>query len=397
MARQTLATLLMILTVVVTDHGQLRPDPARLALTSPELLKELKTDPFDYLRFINRPWVARVCEVFNGDLHDQPAVRLHGDAHIEQFAVSTDAWGLDDFDDSARGPALIDIVRFLGSVELVTRERRWTRGRDAVFVRFLAGYKRGLLQPDYRPPAPDLVRHLRAKSPGTRTAFLAWGESKMQPMEEASTRAVMAGMAALAPLLRKERPDLSPDYFQIVRAGWLRMGIGSAISKKILVRVQGPSVDPADDELIEAKPAGHLYGLSCLDSHASGTVLRVIAGNRQLGRMKHKILAVGPKLAIPEVVVRGEELGDWWIRSWDPSYREVHISDLRSVRDLDEIAFDAGVQLGAGSLSEESGERGSAIRRQAGDAIARIETRIRKETIEMVDELMRGWNELRKQ
>ena len=397
MARQTLATLFMILTVVVTGHGQLRPDPARLALASPELMKELKTDPFDYFRFINRPWVARVCEVFNGDLHDQPAVRLHGDAHIEQFAVSTGAWGLDDFDDSARGPAIIDIVRFLGSVELVIRQRKWARGRDAVFVRFLAGYKRGLLQPDYRPPAPDLVRHLRAKSPGTRAAFLAWGESKMQPMEEASTRAVEAGMAAVAPLLRKERPDLSPDYFQIVRAGWLRLGIGSAISKKILVRVQGPSVDPTDDELIEAKAAGNLDGLSCLDAQASATVLRVIAGNRQLGRMKHKILAVGPELAIPEVVVRGEELGEWWIRSWDPSYREVNVSDLRSVRDLDEIAFDVGVQLGAGSLSEESGERGSAIRRQAWDAIARIETRIRKETIEMVDDLMRGWNELRKQ
>jgi uncharacterized protein (DUF2252 family) len=89
-------------------------------------------------------------------------VRLHGDPHVEQFAVSADAWGLEDFDDSARGPAIIDIVRFLGSIALVTRQRGWTGHRDALFKRFFAGYQRGLSSPDYQPPTPDLVRYLRA-------------------------------------------------------------------------------------------------------------------------------------------------------------------------------------------------------------------------------------------
>jgi hypothetical protein len=44
-------------------------------------------------------------------------VRLHGDAHIGQFAVTADEWGLGDFDDSTRGPAFVDIVRFLGSID----------------------------------------------------------------------------------------------------------------------------------------------------------------------------------------------------------------------------------------------------------------------------------------
>ena len=39
---------------------------------------------------------------------------------------------LDDFDDSARGPALVDIVRFLGSIDLAARQRGWTRDRDAL-------------------------------------------------------------------------------------------------------------------------------------------------------------------------------------------------------------------------------------------------------------------------
>ena len=71
------------------------------------------------------------------DLRDLPVVRLHGDAHVEQFAIAQDAWGLDDFDDSARGPAAVDIVRFLGSIELVARQRSWEKDRDRLFDRFV--------------------------------------------------------------------------------------------------------------------------------------------------------------------------------------------------------------------------------------------------------------------
>ena len=95
--------------------GQLRPNPAALASAPAELLDQLRADAFTYFRFINRAWVASVCEAF-ADVPDVPLVRLHGDAHIEQFAVTKDAWGLDDFDDSARGPLFVDIVRFLGSI-----------------------------------------------------------------------------------------------------------------------------------------------------------------------------------------------------------------------------------------------------------------------------------------
>ena len=31
----------------------------------------------------------------------------------------------------------------------------------------------------------------------------------------------------------QQRPDLADDYFRITRAGWLRMGIGSATAKKV--------------------------------------------------------------------------------------------------------------------------------------------------------------------
>ena len=65
------------------------------------------------------------------------------DAHVEQFAFTRDAWGLGDFDDSACGPSFIDIVRFLGSIELagarLRRQPRETKeiGKDAVSVAIL--------------------------------------------------------------------------------------------------------------------------------------------------------------------------------------------------------------------------------------------------------------------
>jgi hypothetical protein len=88
--------------------AQLRPEPGAIEFASGDLLDRLRADPFAYFRFVNRSWTTRVCEVFADEMRDLPIARLHGDAHVEQFAVTKDAWGLDDFDDSARGPALVD-------------------------------------------------------------------------------------------------------------------------------------------------------------------------------------------------------------------------------------------------------------------------------------------------
>ena len=83
-----------------------------------------------------------MCDDFGRDLEGLPVIRLHGDAHVEQFALTQDAWGLDDFDDSASGLAVVDIVRLLDSVDLVARRRSWEQDRERLFDRFGEGYKR---------------------------------------------------------------------------------------------------------------------------------------------------------------------------------------------------------------------------------------------------------------
>ena len=380
-----LATLCIVVSPPALAYRQLLAHPVVMAGAPAELIEQLRADPFTYFRFVNRAWTARVCEAF-ADVTSPPIVRLHGDAHIEQFALTKAAWGLDDFDDSARGPSFVDIVRFLGSLDLASRQRGWTRDRDQLWNRFFEGYRLGLSNPSAQPREPDIVRELRRHAPMTRAAHLSWGESQMQPIDEARSKVIVAGLEAFEQLVRGERPDFAPGYFAIKRAGWLRLGVGSAASMKVLIRVQGPTTDPDDDVLLEGKEAVNLDGVGCLETPPTRPAIRVIAGARQLGRLKHDILAVAPTLLLPAAADRAEHWLDWWVVSWEPTYREVRLGDLRSVKDLADISFDSGVQLGAGKVVS--------VRGQELASNTRLEQRLRKETSTIVEELLAAWREL---
>jgi hypothetical protein len=89
---------------------------------------------------------------------------------------------------------------------------------------------------------------------------------------------------------------------------------------------------------------------------------------------------------IPPVADRAEHWLDWWVSSWEPSYREVHLSDLRSVEDLADIVYDSGLQLGASKLVS--------VRKEALASVGKLEGRLRKETAIIVEELLAGWREL---
>jgi Uncharacterized protein conserved in bacteria (DUF2252) len=370
-------------------RAPLRPQPAALDRAPPELLERLRTNQFAYFRFVNRAWTANVCELFAPMLADVPIVQLHGDAHIEQYAVTSQAWGLDDFDDSARGPSLVDIIRFLGSVELLTAHRGWSRDLNTLFDRFFEGYRRGLEEPGARPTEPEFVRRLRTSLPPDRAAHLAWGEQKMEPLPEDARANATAGLELFAKLVYKERSDLPPGYFAIQRLGWLRFGVGSTGTNKILFRVAGRTADPDDDVLLEAKEPSHLDGIGCLQLPSSTEAARVIAGSKQLGRIRHDILGVVPEYE------RKWGVRKWWIRSWEPSYREVQFDDLHSVTDLSALVYDSGVQLGAGRVHDESPEKAALLRKAELAAMKRFEGRLRASVKELLGDLVAGWQEFR--
>ena len=66
---------------------------------------------FRYFRMLARQFDARTCYEFRDLRWRLPSVAVHGDAHIEQFAITDTSSRLSDFDKSGFGPSVVDLVR----------------------------------------------------------------------------------------------------------------------------------------------------------------------------------------------------------------------------------------------------------------------------------------------
>jgi uncharacterized protein (DUF2252 family) len=356
-----------------------------------ELVLLLRQSSYDFFRAVNREWTSRVCGAFEGDRDALTPVRLQGDAHIEQYAVTDTAYGLDDFDDSSEGPAVIDLVRFIGSLNLAARDRGWQAQTDHIVGEFLQGYRRGLERSDYMPHTPALVQRLRHNPVRDRAAFLAWAEGLMIPVPASIARQAHQALSLLAEQAAKDRPDLSPTYFTVKKIGGFRLGIGSRRVPKLLVRVEGPSPRPSDDLILEAKQPADLTGVSCLEPEAESPAIRIITGARQIGRLHHEVLSL-----VPKMTRGGDSTRHWWIHDWMPSYQEVGIQTLWSASDLAELARDAGAQLGSASLPV-SGPAAQETRKRQSKTIKRLDRRIREEARQLTNDMLAAWEVFRRQ
>jgi len=386
-----------VVALALASDRPLVPDAAAVAAAPPELVRRVQADAYNYFRLVNREWTVRACEMFAADLPGQPIAQLHGDAHLEQYAFTADAWGLDDFDDSARGPAFVDILRFLGSLTLFVQDRGWAVHTERLFDRFFEGYRQGVSNPAFQPPEPEIIRRLLAKTPQrTPAAFLEWADGLMRPLSDVQMQGAVAGMKVFSSALRQELPATPDGYFDIVRAGRLRIGVGSAAVPKVLFRVRGPSADPSDDVVLEAKATRGLEGTACLQQAHGRPTMRVVTGNRQVGRLRHEILAAGPDLPVDELKLQRFHLKDWWLRSWEASYREVARSDYRTVNELAAVVFDSGVQLGAGRIHGTEGAAAAELTAASLASLDALEPRLRTATQTLVGELLAGWREIRR-
>jgi hypothetical protein len=357
-----------------------------------KLLSRLKADAYVYFRFINRPWARATCEALGVGPAQQPRVHLHGDAHVNQYAFTRTEHGLDDLDDTISGPAALDVVRFLGSIHLATRARGWVGERDALFDEFFEGYRQATINPDYQPPTPSYVVRMRAALPEdpSRVAFLRWAESLMHPVSDADVPGIEEGRRRLGEMIRSERPDLPSFYFEPKRVGWLRMGVGSALTPKLLFRCEGPTRAAADDLLLEARELSDLNEVSCVDTSQSEQAARIIEGYGRIGRISHDIVVVVPGPPEP-----GPDDREWWARSWEPSYRELQLDELVSPRELAEVVHDAAAQLGQGHVWAPEGVPQELLRRRQLEWVASSEARMRDVAVRMAEDLLEAWESFR--
>jgi hypothetical protein len=164
------------------------------------------------------------------------------------------------------------------------------------------------------------------------------------------------------------------------------MGVGSYTASKFLMRVEGPSPAADDDVILEAKEVSDLNGVDCITTPVLYEAVRVIIGTQQIGRLHHSVLSVFAGLAAEQPKRR-----DWWLRSWDRTYREVHIADLRSVEELSELARDAGAQLGSAGIA--GGRSAEAVRQRALETTIRLQPRVRQMAADLTSEMLKAWRQ----
>ena len=351
-----------------------------------ELRIQLSARPLAFFRFVNRAWTSEVCEAFADQARHLPSARLHGDAHVEQYAVTAAARGLDDFDDSSRGPAVVDLTRFIGSLELATAQRGWTDALPGIVDAFFDGYRRGLEDPSYMPPDPAVVARIRAAPVRSATEFLAWADALMEPLSASDLEQLTRSWIQVEGFAMRNNPEATPAFLERKAVGWLHLGIGSALTPKLLIRVEGPTTEPDDDLILEAKEVGVFESSSCVSIPRSAQGARVVDGIRQIGRLPQRLL-----LALPGLVGSQSSRRGWWVKSWDRTFTEVGVADLGTAAELSDVAHDVGVQLGSSNLAGPSGASDRTQRRRELEAIERLEPRIRQVAHDLAAALTEAW------
>ena len=187
MGREVIATSLVLLTMLACSSPEKEPpvalsnplfvDPATRDFSqNPELLERIVESPHGYLRFVNIQFTEEVCRQFAESLSQYPPFNLHGDAHLEQYAVTDLGRGLTDFDDSSSGPAVVDLVRFGVSLRLALEAHGWTDHADEAIDAFLMGYRMALTDPTLEAQEPVVVGRLQDGFEYDRQKYFEWVE-----------------------------------------------------------------------------------------------------------------------------------------------------------------------------------------------------------------------------
>ncbi len=303
--------------------------------------RRLAASPHNYFRAINAAFARETCLRFEGVMGTLPTVVLHGDAHLEQVAVTSHGPGLSDFDDSGSGPPVLDLVRFGSSIALAAQQRGWPMQPHV--AAFLNAYERQVQGYGNRTPNPPIFSRMAEDFSPSRTSFLDDAVGRMltplpMPNEEAE-----AGYARYVALMLRVHPEKSEDFFQIKRWGIPRQAsLGSAQTKRLLIRIEGATPNPDDDWVLEAKEMRDVSSIPCIEGRR-GQATGVVASAVRFGARPDPFLALIPRSADEAV----DDL-PWWVQSWWSNYAEVDIDTLTSEQDLADVAEFAAYQLARG-------------------------------------------------
>lgn len=351
---------------------------------NPKLLERIVQSPHGYYRFINVPFSQEVCDQFEEEIRTAPTVNLHGDAHLEQYAITDLGRGLTDFDDSSTGPALIDLLRFGVSLRLTCIAQGWETDADGLYQDFLRGYRTALDNPKHAAPEPKLAKVIREKFKADRSGYFKWIDSIMEPMEGGTREELVQAMKPYVETMLKQE-ECSRDFFNIVNIGYLKMGIGSALDQKFLIRVRGPTDSPNDDVVLEVKEVRDLSGIGCVQGTKNADPFRILVGQSRIAYKPYRFLGY----------VRLKER-TFWIHSWVDNYKELKIrGSFESKEDLAEVVYDVGVQLGQGHVKKIAEPLGHQLRAAQIRMLDRRQKDLSNAVVKLTKDTINAWEHFR--
>jgi hypothetical protein len=190
--------------------------------------------------------------------------------------------------------------------------------------------------------------------------------------------------------MRETSPERPASYYAIGRVGHAEIGVGSALERKTLIRVAGPTAAPEDDVILEARISATPTGRECVTRPATGGSLHVLTFTYQLGPRLPDVFGFVPREGT-------REAPELWLHSWDPGYRELTLGDLQTQADLDALSVDAARQL-AGHFWMRFPEPLRAHQRFAQlRAFELTEARARALAVDFAAEVVTEWERFRRQ
>lgn len=356
-------------------------DGALLRRTDPAVAKRVAVSPFNYFRYQNRAFAERVCSRWASRIPTMPLVHVHGDAHLEQYAVAEGGRGLSDFDAAGEGPPVIDFARFAASLVLA---RPYDRGgtKSAIAALF-RGYAHALDDPRATIPEPRAARRLRSRFAPTKEAWLDRVTALLAPPTQADREKFQPAWRTFVGDMCAKDPALSESFFTVKKGGRLELGIGSAHTTKYLARLEGPTTAPDDDVMLEAKALAPGALASCMRG-ADLDATRVIETQATMSSAPQRFLGA--------MTIDGQP---FYTHAWQVQYIELSVNDIENAGELAEIAEDVGLQLGRGHAKSKDPARVPALRRQLRDDAEGIEPDVVSAAFELALEVSHAWERFR--
>jgi uncharacterized protein (DUF2252 family) len=355
-------------------------DGARLRATDPSVAKRVAVSPFNYFRYQNRAFADRVCSRWASRISTMPLVHVHGDAHIEQYAVAEGGRGLSDFDAAGEGPPVIDFARFAASIALA---RPYDRGgTKAAIGAMFRGYLRALDDPKAFVTEPRAATRLRSRFAPTTEAWLDRVTALVVPTDPADhEKFAPAWKKFVGDMCTSER--LNESFFNVKKGGKLELGIGSAHAEKYLARIEGPTSAADDDIMLEAK---------ALQPGALASCMRGVDLDATRVIETQMTMSAAPQRFLGAMTISGKP---FYTHAWQVQYIELGVGDIANGDELGEIAEDVGLQLGRGHAKAKDPKDVPALRRRLHDDASRLAPEVESAAFELALEVSHAWERFR--